>query len=231
MDKKINGSFMFGSTIFLLMLVMLIINISFAWYTARVNQGNIELFSEGIEITLDNNPITGLKPVVLKEGVIAVDSDNNYISPSDYYVCDTCDNSYSLDTKASHTGCEGLLTINSIYVMENEVGNTVTSTNNTVDLYLDSEVGTKVSIFYTIKYKDATGELVELTESEVEEYFNITVSFYNSNSELVEVGNLVTGTYNMTVTVGYAVSDELLPFGLVNAKAITLTVIGVLTNN
>ena len=189
-----NLTFKFGSVVFCLVLILLIINISFAWYTAKVNQGNIDLVSEGIVVSLNTGHDTTLTPDVLKEGVL----NDTQTLPNDY------------DSRKA-------------YYVES-FGTTVT-VKEYIELYLETS---DVNISASIKYLDKTGKAVELTASEIEKYFNVNISFVDSESQTVLVENLVTGSYVMTITISYKLPDELLPVELVNSSLIVLTVTGTL---
>ena len=225
-----NRTFKFGSVVFCLMLILLILNISFAWYAAKVNQGNIDLVSEGIIVSLNSEANNELTPDVLVDGVVNINPDDYVI-----YYCPTCKLSYSYNelcgNKCSNCYEEAsVIELDASYV--SEYGNTIIIKEN-VELYLDSSLTHKstVDISYGVKYINKTGNEVELLPHEVKKYFDITTIFVNSSSEEVLINNLVTDNYVMTINVSYKLPNELLPYELISSPSIVLTVSGTLKNH
>ena len=199
-------NFMLGSVIFTIFLIALMVGVSFAWYAAKTNQGNINLLSEGITITLNENDENTLAPSVLREGVVYKDSNDNYQYPSDYP-----DNKYFVS-----------------------LGNTLTY-KETVEIYLnnssDESLNTSTAtITFTISYKDKTGSIKELDSSEIVEYFLIEYSINTSDeAEFTAYTSPITltgsydGVYNLHLSISYKLPDELLPSDLVNSEFIIIS--------
>lgn len=189
-------SFKFGSVVFVFVLIFLIVNLSFAWYTAKVNQLNVnELTSEGIKFSLNTDVSNTLKPDVLEEGVLTI-VDGLYVLPEDYE-----------ENKGSYIALDG----------------SDVTVYSDLEFYLDN--GTVVSLSYGIKYL-INGEEMVLTDSDVNNYFDISYKLYDSSSNEVSLGSLATGSYKLEVTISYKLADELLPLGLINSECITLIVKG-----
>ena len=202
--------FKFGSIVFTFVLIFLIVNMSFAWYTAKVNQGKTkELMSEGINIYLNTNEDNTLTPDVLKEGVLTVVG-GEYVLPTDYEERKENDDTYYVES----------------------FGNTVTLVE-TVEIYLyhsdsvyfefilvaDNGEETNVSKYFDISYALVT------RGGSVDNYTNTT---NNESSLSVLVEELEEGIFDLYINISFNTVDELLPDYLLNSGVITLTVKGTL---
>ena len=192
-------NFMFGSVIFCIFLIALMIGVSFAWYAAKTNQGNINnLVSEGINITLNENDEETLEPSVLIEGVLYKDNEGNYVYPNDYP--------------------------NDIYFESK--GNTLTYKEK-IEIYLNDSTATMT---ITVSYKDKTGEMVVLSDSDLAKYFDFKYDIstsdeanYASYTGPITLNSSYEGVYNLHLSISYKLPDELLPSDLVNSDFIVIT--------
>lgn len=200
MSKK----FKFASVIFIFILIFLVVNLSFAWYQAKTNQGMIEdLTSEAITIEF-NSSENQLKPDILAEGVLIV-VDGNPIFPNDY---EENKGKYLLDEK------------------------TVVSVVEDVEVYLNKY--NSVDLHFSISYQGKDGEAVSLSDSDLVKYFDIKYAISDSDTyELVSYNGLANVVLNKEVTsyklyleISYKLPDELLPIELINSNEILLVVSG-----
>ncbi len=190
MKKKI-----YTLLIFIMVLICLTFNLSYAWYTLKEDCGIIQdLNSIGIKISLNTSLDNNLEADVLKKGVL----DESFTLPSDYY-----------DKKS----------VNDFSYVES-FGNIVSIKEN-IELYLIDE---GVSISFLLKYLDEDNCEVLLTNEEMENYYNITYDFVDSDNVNVSKDELVSGNYIMTINLSYKVPDELLPLKLINSSKIWLVV-------
>lgn len=205
------NTFKFGSIIFSIMLIMLIINISFAWYAAKVNQGNIEnLLSEGISITLDDT-YHELTPDILKEGVLTTVG-SEYVLPDDY---ETNKENYievagsSLEiVEAVELYLDGIKSVNLEFIVTYNDGEEVNVTE-----YFD------ISYFLVIS-GGAKGQMLTTTDNT-----NSKVATTEAISTVVD-GVQTNNLYDLYVNISYNTPNELLPHDFITSGVITLTVRG-----
>lgn len=194
-------SFKIGTIFFSLVLVVLIVNMSFAWYAAKVNQGKIEdLTSEAIEITF-NSSENSLKPDILKEGVLTI-VDGEYVYPSEdiYYESRKTVVTVKEDVVvylAESTGVN--LTFNLSYKGKNGLAYTLT---------LDELVK-----YFEIKYALVEASIVDPT-----------LNVYSGSTDITLDKSV--SSYTLYLEISYNLPDELLPSDLVSSEEILLVVSG-----
>lgn len=202
--------FKFGSVIFTFILIFLIINMSFAWYTAKVNQGIIdELFSEGIDLKINTTEVNTLTPDILKEGVLTIEG-GNYVLPTDYDSRKQNGDSYYVE---SFGNVIELVSTVELYLYESD----------TIKLEFTaiSNNGEETNI---TKYLNITYSLVASGSAKSE----MVVPTNNIDTMESTVGNLVEGTYDLYINISYSMVNEMLPEEVLNGGVITLTVKGTL---
>ena len=193
-------SFKIGSIIFSLILVVLIVNMSFAWYSAKVNQGEIiELVSESIEINLIDYK-NELKPGVLKEGVLTVDSEGKWIEPEEYLV------EYFESPPT-----------------------TVSFTNQVIITYDQKDIPNELQLEYVVKYIGKDGKVVEIAASEYFNITSTLKSLDEEEVKLNELNLSETNSsanYVLEIEISYKLPDELLPIELVNTSHLVIIIKG-----
>lgn len=205
--KKSHGLVLVLTT---LLLIVSIISMSFAWYSAEVLDNMIsDLSSEGVSITLTDND-SSIKPIIMKEGVIIPEYvgyiDDGYVKVCDGYVAPTGWN--SLQTYYESLG--------TTYAQTHAVRVVVDKLNT-------------LTLSFSITYLDALGNEVVLSDSDIPNYFDLSYSLSNNSGVFEHVDGVYTldaGTYelNLAISVSYKLPDELLPSELVNSNLIKLSI-------
>lgn len=196
-------SFKIGTIFFSLVLVVLIVNMSFAWYQAKVNQGKIEdLTSEAIEITF-NSSDNSLKPDILKEGVLTI-VDGEYVYPSE-------------DEDIYYESRKNVVTVKEdvvVYLAES------TGVNLTFSLSYKGKNGLAYTLtpdelvkYFEIKYALVNASVVDPT-----------LNVYSGSTNITLDKNV--SSYTLYLEISYNLPDELLPSDLVSSEEILLVVSG-----
>lgn len=187
-------NFIFGTIIFTIFLIALMISVSFAWYAAKTNQGNIDLLSEGITITFNETDDKKLQPLILKEGVVYKDSQGNYQYPSDYP-----DDKYFVSKGNTLTYEEKI----EVYLNES-------TAKMLFSISYKDKKGEIVSLdeadmlnYFDLQYSIGEDELTPYTGS-------VTLSELD-------------GEYDLKISISYKLPDELLPSDLVNSDFIVIS--------
>ena len=175
-------------------LLLITIGISFAWYQALESQSVInDLNTAGIKIDLNTKEYNKLTPDILKEGVL----NNTNILPYDYS-----------SNKSKYVEKSG----NNVTVKE-DVNIIFGSYNN------GTSSGTYTTATFTIsvKYQDKTGKAVSLSNNEISTYFDIKYalvtkgSSYTLTSYTKAFTKTTSGDYDLHLSVAYKLPDEKLP--------------------
>ena len=194
-----------------LLLIVCIISISFAWYSAEVLDNMIsDLSSEGVSITLTDND-SSIKPIIMKEGVIIPIPEYDDIYDGYVKVCDGYVAPVGWDTNEAY-----YLSLGSTY-SQTHAARVVVDKLNTLTLS------------FSITYVDALGNEVVLSDSDISNYFELSYSLSNNLGVLEHVDGVYTlesGTYDLdlAISVSYRLPDELLPSELVNSNLIKLSI-------
>lgn len=188
---------MVSSILFLVILVVLIVNMSFAWYTAKVNQGVIELTSESIEINI-NDQSDELKPDILKEGVLTI-VDGEVSLPNDYQT----NEDYYLQRKTTVTF------IQDIMVNLDQSNKLVL---NLEICYMSKGKLVKLSPEDLIKYFDINYSLISSGEHLMKEY--------NGPADIGLDKEIK--SYTLKLEISYKLPDELLPSELVSSNLLLI---------
>ena len=195
MNKKQTAISLFAGVL----LLVCLISLSFAWYTATIENDKLsDLTSEGIVLTFNNKSGNTLKPDRLKEGVL-----NNTGLPSDYQ-----------SNKATYTDEIG----NILYFQEQ----VKLEKHNFTDVLFSIKLTTNgLESVDALTYFDIE---VYVSESLVED-FNLLEDPITLDNTAVNIDSkLLTGEYYMVFAVSYKLPDELLPNEVVNSEYIKLDI-------
>lgn len=202
--------FKFGSVIFTFILIFLIVNMSFAWYTAKINQGiTKELLTEGINIYLNTTEDNTITPDRLKEGVLTI-VDGAYVLPSDYETKKLANDKTYVE---SFGRVVEVASVVEIYLYDSDT--------LTLDFTLLSnlDVETNVTEYFVISYSllpqgSPKGEMTSTT--------------FDDDSLSSSVNLTEEGLYDLYINISFAMCDEMLPKDIQTLGEITLTVKGTL---
>ena len=186
-------NFMLGSVIFTIFLIALMVSVSFAWYAAKTNQGNIDLLSEGITITLNENDENTLQPSVLKEGVVYKDNQGNYQYPNDYP-----DSKYFVSEGNTLTYEEKI----EVYLYE-----------STATMQFSISYKDKTGELVTLTPEDMLSYFIIMYKIDGE------LTTYTGDVTLEDLD----GEYDLNISISYKLPDELLPSDLVNSDFIIIS--------
>lgn len=198
MNKKQTAISLFAGVL----LLVCLISLSFAWYTATIENDKLsDLTSEGIVLTFNNKSGNTLKPDRLKEGVL-----NNLGLPglpSDYQ-----------SNKATYTDEIG----NTLYFQEKVKleKNKFTEVLFSVDLTTDDLSKVDALTYFDIK--------VYVSRNEIN-FASLPANPITLDGNAVNVDSkLLTGEFYMVFAVSYKLPDELLPTNVVNSEFIKLDI-------
>jgi hypothetical protein len=195
MNKKQTAISLFAGVL----LLVCLISLSFAWYTATIENDKLsDLTSEGIVLTFNNKSGNTLKPDKLKEGVL-----NNTGLPSDYQ-----------SNKATYTDEVG----NTLYFQEKVKleKNKFTEVLFSVDLTTDDLSKVNALTYFDIKVYVSIDEI---------NFESLPVNSITLDGTAVDVDSkLLTGEFYMVFAVSYKLPDELLPTNVVNSEFIKLDI-------
>lgn len=190
----------------LVILVLLSLSMSFAWYQAKIANGIVkDLNTAGIKIDLNTKSDNTLTPDILKEGVL----NNTNTLPKGWD-----------DDKSKYIETPG----NTVNVKED-----VKIIFGSYDNGEDSGVYNTATFTISMKYLNHEGEIVELTD--FDEYFYIEYALVTKGTsytlkaytgEEFKVEGKGTVEYDLHLSVSYNLPDELLPVEIVNSSCVTI---------
>lgn len=209
MEKSNSKNFNIIMIFAVVILLLITIGLSFAWYQAKIANSVINnLQTAGIKIDLNTKEYNKLTPDILIEGVL----NNTNTLPYDYS-----------SNKSKYVEKSG----NTVTVKEDVkiiFGSYVNKDGTTSGTY------TTATFTISVKYQDKTGEAVSLSNKDISNYFDIKYAMVTKGanytlasytSEFTKTGS-GENNYDLHLSVAYRLPDEKLPAELVNSSCITI---------
>lgn len=187
------------SIISFILLTMLLICLSFAWYQAEIINNAVELASEGITITFNDSSSNRLTPDVLKEGVY------NGI-PNDYA---TNKNTYCI-TEGNTLYFQEFVKVK--YVKYDTLTFNVTLNYKGLTEEVDALNYLNITVYKSVD------------EVTINSYVPVGEGISLNNTPSVNKSVLGDGEYYLIFAVSYKLPDEMLPADLINSDVIILNI-------